>query len=81
MSGFRSHPRLDDRFKAALAADRALVASLLELDSGLSRWEVGFLESIARDVDAGVALSLNQRDKAEQIARDRGVPVTRRPES
>lgn len=62
---------------AALAADRKLVAEL-SVRSELTPWEVGFVSSANRDVDAGLVLTIKQRDVAEGIARKLGVAVTPR---
>lgn len=49
--------------------DEDLVAELCEIESGLSDWEVEFVDSIARHLENFGTLTTRQRTKAEQIAR------------
>lgn len=51
--------------------DQELVDALCEIESGLTEWEVEFVESLANQLDQGRALSDRQRAKAEQVWRDR----------
>lgn len=43
------------------------VQDLLDLESGLSSWEVGFIESIVRQLEDGVLLTEKQKDKLSDI--------------
>lgn len=48
--------------------DSELVETLCEIDSGLSAWEIEFVESLAKWVqDEGRSLTENQRTKALEI--------------
>lgn len=48
--------------------DEAIVRELCDIESGLSSWELDFVESVARQVeDRGRSLTPSQRQKAEQI--------------
>ncbi len=48
--------------------DADLVQQLCDIESGLSDWEVGFVESVAAQVlDDGGWLSAAQREKALEI--------------
>lgn len=74
---------LDDiaaKHEAYKRADRMLVDALLDIDEGLSRGTVAFLESIAEQLDEKEVLTVAQRARCEDIAREHGVSVTRRPE-
>lgn len=51
--------------------DRELVAELCEIESGLTEWEVDFVDDIARVVDTR-PLSERQRAKARQILEEKG---------
>jgi RecJ-like exonuclease len=50
--------------------DGRLVEQLCELES-LSDWEIGFVESLATQVQEGRSLSGPQRDKGQQILQER----------
>jgi hypothetical protein len=52
--------------------DRELVHELCQIDSGLSSWEVNFVDSLPRQLMLQQGLSVNQRRKAEQIWREKG---------
>ena len=48
--------------------DRLLVKKLCDIESGLTHWEVEFVEGIARQVyDDKRALTIAQREVAEEI--------------
>ena len=47
--------------------DLRLVADLCDIDEGLTPWEVGFAESLAKQTEAGRELSDKQRSIAESI--------------
>ena len=51
--------------------DKELVAALCEIESGLSEWEVDFVDDISRSVEKQ-PLSQRQREKAEQILDEKG---------
>lgn len=48
--------------------DADLVEELLDIESGLTEWEVEFVESLARWMDNHSSLTYKQRSKAEDIA-------------
>jgi len=53
--------------------DQKEVRTALDIDKGLSSWEVGFLESIAKWViDDGNPLTSKQRSKLDQILEKHG---------
>lgn len=52
--------------------DRELVEELNEIESGLSDWEVEFIESINDWLDNHGGLTVDQRKKAEQILDEKG---------
>lgn len=48
--------------------DKELVEALCEIDSGLSDWELDFINSLAQDfAEYGQGMSVGQRQKAEEI--------------
>lgn len=51
--------------------DDELTQRLADVDSGLSSWEVEFVDSIRKQVKTGRSLSKKQREIAERIARDK----------
>lgn len=54
------------------ANDIQLVDTLCNIESGLTDWEVNFVEDVARKVhDRGEILRPDQRRKAEQILQER----------
>ena len=48
-------------------SDAKLVAELCDIDEGLTRWELGFVESLAKQIENGRALSDKQREVATRI--------------
>lgn len=52
--------------------DAKLVDDLCAIESGLSDWEVGFVESLAKQIEVGRKLSDKQRAKAEKILEEKG---------
>jgi hypothetical protein len=62
MSLLGVRPKLDQ-----LAEDRKLVARLQAIDDGLTSWELQFIESVSRRVEAGQELTRLQRERALQI--------------
>ena len=48
-------------------SDADLVKALLDVEEGLTGWELDFADSIAKQVEAGRELSDKQREKIEQI--------------
>lgn len=48
-------------------SDAEMVEALCELDSGLTSWELEFLESVAEQVENGHSLSERQREKLVEI--------------
>jgi len=50
---------------------RTLCDELLDIEEGLTAWELDFIESIDRQLDAGRALTEAQADKLEDIYRKR----------
>jgi len=52
--------------------NEALVAWGLDIESGLSEWEVSFLEDADRRLKQGRSLTAMQRNKLEQIIREKG---------
>ena len=52
--------------------DDELVAELCQIDSGLTGWEVDFVESITQFVEDGGELSDAQRAKAFEILEEHG---------
>jgi len=50
-----------------LAQDSERCDQLCEIDGGLSAWEVDFIESITRQVEAGRELTEKQRDLADKL--------------
>lgn len=53
--------------------DEDLVRELCDIESGLSDWEVEFVENVARRVlDEHLSLSPRQRETAEKIKEKRG---------
>lgn len=59
-----------------LTIDRRFVERLTEIDDGLTEWEVGFIESLSRQVETRT-LTDRQRERAEAIASRLNVPVIR----
>ena len=53
-------------------SDRDLVGALLELDSGLTAWEIDLIESIEGWLEDNETLSDRQREVAEQILVEKG---------
>ena len=66
-SGYARFLPLDLRPRDQLAEDRRLVARLCALDSGLSDWEVSFVDSLSKRVEGGLTLTDRQRERALQI--------------
>lgn len=66
LGGYARFLPIDVRPVDQLAEDRALIARLLAIDDGLSEWEVGFVESIARWVQLRT-LTEPQRARALEI--------------
>lgn len=52
--------------------DREIVDELCDIDSGLNPWELGFVDDMARRLDAREELSIPMRAKAEKILRELG---------
>lgn len=52
--------------------DEDLVGALLDIEEGLSEWELSFTESIDKWFEQYGYLTVGQRKKAEQIWEDRG---------
>ena len=48
-----------------------MTLKLLELDHGLTRWEVEFIESLVKQLEAGVVISVRQRKKLHSIYEER----------
>jgi hypothetical protein len=61
--------RQPDRIRDKASHD--LVLQLLELEEGLTRFEVGFIESLVRQLESGVILSAKQRRKLHEIYEQR----------
>ena len=59
-----------------LAMDQRFVARLIEIERGLTDWEVDFIESLSRRVETQT-LTDRQRERAEAIANRLHVPVIR----
>ena len=56
-----------------MATDRRLVDKLCNIESGLTDWEVQFVEDIASTIyDSKHALSVRQRMVAERLLEDKG---------
>ena len=56
----------------ATATDKELVEGLCEVESGLSEWELKFVESVTKQVEEGRPLTQRrggQRETAEKIMR------------
>lgn len=53
-------------------SDRDLVQALLDIEAGLTDWEVEFSESLSRWLDSHDTLTNKQRAKAEQILAEVG---------
>ena len=52
--------------------DKELMEILCEIESGLTDWEVEFIEDVTKRVETGEVLSKGRREKAEQIRREKG---------
>lgn len=52
-------------------ANHKLVLELLELESGLTKYEVDFAESIVQQLESGITLSFKQQEKLRQIYEQR----------
>ena len=57
---------------AADLSDRDLVDALLAIETGLTDWELDFVESIDTWLDEHESLTDNQREVAERILEERG---------
>lgn len=55
-----------------LSDDAKLARDLCAIESGLTDWEVGFIESITNQIDRGRDLSDRQREVAEKILGEKG---------
>lgn len=53
-------------------SDAELVAWGLDIESGLTEWEVGFLEDMRKLVKGGTKLTHGRRKKLEQIIMEKG---------
>lgn len=53
--------------KVADKQSYAKVLALLDVESGLSDWEVNFAESVVKQLEAGNLLTATQRNKLEEI--------------
>ena len=53
-------------------SDTDIVEELCEIDSGLTEWELEFVDSINEWVDCGNQLTEKQRKKAESILQEKG---------
>ena len=57
---------------SGLSKDESLVRRLCDLESGLTGWELDFVEAVAEQVlEEGRKLTDGQREKAEQILEER----------
>jgi hypothetical protein len=54
-------------FPDAGDAVRRMAVELAELEEGLSAWEVGFVDEVAKAVDRGDPLTRRQADKVREI--------------
>jgi hypothetical protein len=52
--------------------DGELIDALCEIEFGLSGWEIDFVESLAKQIEAGRTLTDRQREKAEAILEAKG---------
>jgi hypothetical protein len=52
--------------------DQQIMKELCQIENGLSEWEVGFVDDVTKQVEAGGSLSKDQRKKAEQILEEKG---------
>lgn len=53
--------------------ERSIVRDLCRIESGLTDWELRFVESVAKRVQTdGLPLSLKQMEIAERILREKG---------
>jgi len=52
--------------------DRELMESLCEIDSGLTDWEVEFIEDVTKRVEGGEILRGGTLAKALEILKDKG---------
>ena len=52
--------------------DQQIMKDLCQIESGLSEWEVNFVDDVTKQVEAGEKLSGPQRKKAEQILGEKG---------
>lgn len=53
-------------------SDAELIDLLNDIEAGLTGWELDFLESVTKQVDAGRSLSPRQREIAERIYDEKG---------
>lgn len=51
--------------------EQEMLDELLELESGLSEWEIGFIDNMAVQLERKQKLTLKQHDKLKEIWRKR----------